>query len=470
MRLLQFLILFLLLLITSGCSHKKLMNAGNDYFSQGQYQKAVEKYQKALLEQPHDEKTLAKLNQAKALFDGWLKQVEFSAQQAEQKHQFAKAQLLYSKLAKHRSDHFYREKLIQLQQRNVTEFGLRVYLDIKQPALSQSFLNKFNHVDFKNKSATSSTYKNNEIAMMFSLSDFSVDTSKLKELVSEQYISGYETIVNPAYQDIQDQIVDLRMNIKEVSHKLNKQESLKEMQEMDLLLLEKDLQIALLRLDKINNKNVSSLHLNNEINDLRSLISKQQKSLDKTKKKIAKTVRKMNKYEHKLDAKFHQLEDTPELADIEVYSDYQYTVNITEQVATGGLTMEVESAKNERRQRRFEIAVTHEDKSHRGHKRIALKSDPLILKSNNELKPLVFKEARKKISQLIESEIGLYQQSLLVQANRANNLSEQLNLRLLASIVSQQPLPRYAENKVNQQLNAEFGLGGTFKVAELFIR
>ena len=54
-------ILFLTLLV-SGCAHKKLINAGDDYLSQGNYQHAVEKYKKALDEKPKDAKTLLKYN------------------------------------------------------------------------------------------------------------------------------------------------------------------------------------------------------------------------------------------------------------------------------------------------------------------------------------------------------------------------------------------------------------------------
>jgi hypothetical protein len=470
MRLSQLPIIFLLLFIISGCAHKKLMNAGNDYLSQGKYQSAVEKYQKALREQPSDAKTLAKLKQAQALFNGWLEQVEFSAQQAEKNHQLAKAQLLYAKLAKHRSEHFYHEKVMKLQQENLTEFGLNVYLDIKQPALNQSYSNEFEHVKFQNKPADSLAYKNNEIAVMFSFDGFSVDTNKRQELASKQYVSGYETIINPAYQDIQNNIVDLRIDIKGQNNKLAEQESLANVQDRDLLLMEKNLQIAQLLLEKTDNKSTRFYQLTNEINDLYILITKQKKNLGKTDKKIAKTIRKIKKYNHQLDDLFHQLEGTPELADVEVYSDYQYTVNITEQVALGELFMKVELTKGENRERHYEVTYTHEDKSHRRHKRIALKNDPLRLKSNNELKQLVFKQARNKVTQVIEDEVGLYQQSLLTQANRLGNLSEQLNIRLMASLVSQQPLPVSTYNSINQQLIIEFGSGGTFKVAELLNR
>jgi len=464
MRLSIYPTLLVLLFLASGCAHKKLVNAGDDYLTQGNYQYAVEKYQKALKEKPNDVKTLNKYNQAKALFETWLDKLEFSAQQAEKQQYLGKAQLLYAKLAKHRNSDFYKNKQLALKQQNLNDYGLKINLSLKQSQLKQSFHQDFEKITFLKQKASN---KANEIDMTFSLSKVKFDLKQQTELINEEYISGYETIVNPDYQNIQHDIVDYRADIKSSRQALHALELVANSQSKELQLVIKDLQITELTLERTKVNTSEYYRLTQQEQSLKKQLKKQQGINEKNLKKVAKAEKKIAKKERRLDELFHHLDATPELADIAIYADYQYPVTITNQIINGQLEMQVRGNSNFNRARQYNVQAINQSKSHKAHQRIGLKNKAKKLKNNLQLKQMLYLQTRRKIVNLIGSQQSEYQQTLISNANISNEIAQKLNLRLIAAMISHKSVPSYTHNQMQQQLKNEFGHGGSFQVDEL---
>ena len=464
MRIILLSILVFLTVLSSGCTHKRLINAGDDYLTQGQYQHAFEKYQRAMNEKPDNVETQQKFEQTKILFEGWLDKVERSAIKAEQNNDFAKAQILYSKLAKHRQTSFYRQKQRELYQQNLKDFGLKIKLAIAQPQLNQTFGHRLDKVKFIN---TLNTDKMNEIFLAFSIAKVDLSTQTHKDRQSAEYISGYDTIVNPQYQEIQHDIIDQRTYIKELRSQLWEFEQLDNAEYQELLLLKKDQEIAQLNLEKTSAGSSEFKALKKQISNLHIQISKQRLIRSKTEKQLLKTQKKIKKQERNLDNLFDISQHTPELADVPIFTEYQYSVKTVNQLAKSSLTYTVQKGDLANFTREHHLQVKYSDKSHAAHQQIELNKDPLLLKSNNELKQMLYVKGREKVIELILNEVDNYQQKLITTANNEVKISRQLNQWLVAGIVSNHDLPSGTSNKVKQELSAEFGQGGYFKINEL---
>ena len=231
------LFIILITVFLSGCAHKEFINDGDEYISQGQHQLALEKYQSALEVKPKDVKTQQKVKQAQALFDQWLDQVKIAAVQAENNNLTVKAQLLYAKLAKHRNNLHFKQKQLAMSRYNIENFGLKLKLDIAQTELNQSFGKLENYVQLTDSIEQNKTH---EVALSVSLSRNKFKTTEKSVARVKEYISGYETIVNPEYQDIQHDIVDFRNDIKELRYRLDDHKSLANAQNNELLLFQFD--------------------------------------------------------------------------------------------------------------------------------------------------------------------------------------------------------------------------------------
>lgn len=457
-----------LFLLLSGCAHKELLNDGDDYIVQGQYQLALEKYQKALDVKPKDVKTKQKVAQAQRNFDLWLDQIAAAAIQAEHDNLPAKAQLLYAKLAKHRNTLHYRQKQLQLAKQNADEFGLKVELNNTLPQLNQSYDELAGYISFIDKADGN---KRSEISFSVTLSDTRFSTTSNKVSRRKEYISGYETIVNPDYQALQHDIVDLREVIKQTRNDLAVNEKQQQVEYTQLQLLLKDQQITELLLDKAIKNSKEYYRLAGELSELKQGVTSHQNRYNKNQKKLKKQTKKLAKYEHQLDDYFHALGEIPELVDVPLYSDYPYQVTITQQSAKAQMQVTTQrfrqTASQTESSRQYPLIGTYRDESHPAFEQIALQQNPLKLKSKEQLSQILYTVGRKKLRELMTAELDTYQQALINQGNNSAQLSERLENWLLSGIVSQDGFSYQVQTKLNDQLMTEFGHGGYFEFTRL---
>ncbi|OMH32098.1 hypothetical protein [Motiliproteus sp. MSK22-1] len=460
--LLSLLIIFTLL--ASGCAHRRFINAGDDYLSLGKYQQAIDQYQQASYEKPGDAKTQEKLYQAKALFDDWLDDVAEAARQAEQNQLFGKAQLLYAKLAEHRQKLKNRKIASQLRQQNIDDFGLRIKLDISQPQLYPSLGQQFNNINLIDKYDDK---RGNEVYLSFSLAKINFITQKYVKIESKQYIDSYNRILNPEYRDIQQDILDLREETKNLRGKLERQEQRKTEQQQQLLLLEKDWKIALLT-NQNQTENTSSYYSKRKIlSEIKNKSLKLQQEISDAGSRISRRKRDIAENERELDDLFYDLHDIPELVDIPVYADYQYPVETVTQIAKSHLEITICKGADSKFYRQQDVQIKNIDKSHPSHSLIALKADPLLLKNDSELTKMLNKKVQEEIIYVINNEINQYQQTLITQAHNEYDPRLQLDQWLIAGIISKQGLPGHIRNIVRHQLSEELGQGGVFNINDL---
>jgi len=454
-------------LLLSGCAHKELINDGDDYISQGQYQLALERYQKALEVKPNDVKTKQKVAQTQRNFDLWLDQISAAAIQAEKDNLPAKAQILYAKLVKHRDNLHFRQKRLALSRQNLDDFGLKVQLVIDNAQLNQSFGSLDNYISFVNEIDRS---KSNEMVLSVDLSDIRFSTNNKMESRVTEYISGYETIVNPDYQVVQHEIVALREVIKHSRNELVINEKQQQVDYTQLQLLIKDRQIAELLLDKAVKNSNEFFQLTRELSDLKKQVVSQENRYYKNQKKLKKKTKKLTKYEQELDDYFHDLEHIPELVDVAVYSDYAYQVKITQQTAKAQMQINGQRFEQAESVRKYQVQGVNRDESHPAFQQIGLQQNPLQLKSKAKLSQILYTNGRKKLRELIANELDDYQQILISQGNSSAQLTERLEQWLLSGIVSKSGFSRHIRNRINDQLSTEFGHGGYFEFDQLIKR
>jgi len=463
MRLNLPLLVFFLILTLSACTHKRLINAGDDYLAQGQYQQAVEKYQRALTNKPDDKKTLQKFNQANTLFENWLDTIDNAALQAEQNKEFGKATILYAKLATHRSNTKYKQKQRQLYQKNLNDYGLRVALNIQNPQLNQAFGQVLESVVFVNETSN----KPNELTLLFTLDNIKILTNNKTNLKSTEYISHYETILNPEFQELQQVILIIRKEMKELRHSVSELKELKHKQQIQQQLIDKDLQIAQLKINQTNNSNTQFQQLTKQIYYLEIDFIKQEKLIAKTNKRINLLQQDIDIGHNDLDDLFATLQTIEKLIDEPIYSEYQYTVNTITQTASSILNIDSDSHYLGNISRKNTVKIRYSDQYHKTHERIELEANPKKIKTKTQLTQMLYIQVRKQIVIELKKSIMQYQQALIVKANNNSNIKTRLNQWLIAGIISKQGLPRDSVNRIEQQLYSEFGFGGSFNVNAL---
>lgn len=461
MRLTLLLFIFSVLIL-SGCADKRYLNAGDKFIEQGQYQQAVLKYQRALVEQPDDKDIIAKLEQAQNLFDIWLDKIELSARQAEENNHFGKAQLLYAKLAKHRNNQSYKQKNRDLRQRNLKDYGLKIKLSIADPQLAQRFNQQLDHISFIQNIAMSAK---NEMALTFSLSEIIFDRKDTSQLYSKDYISHYDTVANPDYQYLQESIIAKENAINSLQIDLDELQHVYDSQSNILTLLEKDRQILELTMSQSTaeeyDRSIPALDvLNNDI-------QLQQQTTNQIDNDIYNASQSFEQYGMELNSLFQSLQQTSEYSQVAAYSAYEYRVRTVRQLITSQLKKVVNKDVNAIYEREHLLQIEDSDKYHEAHPTIALSEDPLTLKSQAQLTEDFYTKGREKIITLILSEVDKYQQELIAEANNVSDIGTQLDRWLIAGSISKKGLPSDTNNKVVQQLQAELGLGGTLNISEL---
>ncbi len=451
-------------LFLSGCAHRELMNDGDDYISQGHYQLALERYLEALEVKPNDIKTQQKVAQAQRNFNLWLDRISVAAIQAEKDNLPAKAQILYAKLLKHRNNLQYRQKLVALSRKNLDNFGLKVQLIMDEPQLNQSFGELEHFIRFEK---TIDHSQSNEMSLAVSLSEIRYTTNDRAEARVAEYISGYEAIINPEYQAVQDEIFALRALIKESSNVLLVNEKQQKVEHTQLQLLSKDIQIKELLLEKAEKNSEEFYQLTRELSELNEQFDSQERRYSKNQKKLRKQIKIISEYEQDLDEYFYELEYLPKLVDVPVYSEYAYQVNISQQTAKAQMQVKRRGFEKAESIRSYQLQAIHQDESHPAFQTIGLQQNPLQLKNKSQLRQIVYTNGRHKLADLVAKELDEHQQRLIIKGNNSAQLTERLEYWLLSGIVSRSGFTRQMRYSINDLLKTEFGHGGYFELEQL---
>ncbi len=454
-------VLFILFagLVTTGCAHKDLIDAGEDYNRQGRYELAVAKYSKALELEPNNKKTRAKLNIAQLQLDLWLDDLLIEADAAKQNGLDGRALLLYSKVAKLRNEPDARGLYKQLHQQLGN--NVRYKVAAKYPAtLGKNLGHRLKDIQIINKADRN---QSNQFTVKLSYSKPTFKTrTKLKDR-SQSYVSGVETVANPDYLHLQDDIAQDRENVHNYAEQYDHLYSDVQAAQRKLTSLRKDREIAQLKMGNSQPNSSTYQHWHNEVYRLNGLVSNAEKSLSGFQHEYDDISHKLGSVKAQLSKHLSELSYLPPTAQQDVYSDYDYQIKEVTRLATGTLTLAFkgEGVKSKN------ISTSHTDIGHESHPTIDLDYNPVKLKPESRMTSDYYKEARKQAEKALTQHMTDYRNNLRDKANQLSGIDEKLEAWVRYGLSGEKGVDEGTARRMQSQLQQEFGIAGEFNINKL---
>ena len=312
--------LLLCLGLLGGCTHQRLMEAGQQQYQQQRYEQAVASYQRALDEKPGDGQTRQQLTLAQRALDGWLADLRQAALQAEQQGEPAKALLLYAKVTQLNRDNDARQRYQALRQSLADAARFTAKLTDQQGLVGSAVPTDLRLISDQPPQA------DNGFTLKLSLStpQFQILQSTSERM--QEYVTGYETVANPALLEAQHQIHSLQDEINDLQYRRDK---------LHRQLRDDDHHLA--NLQQQRQQQQHNLQYAAAGSPLASQLQQQLKDLDH---QLEDARHDRRKHQKKLDNKTHQLGDSradlaatvvdlsvlPAVVQIPVYGKYHYQV------------------------------------------------------------------------------------------------------------------------------------------------
>jgi predicted nucleic acid-binding Zn-ribbon protein len=454
-------VLFILLvgLVTTGCAHKELIDAGEDYNRQGRYELAVVKYSKALELKPNNKKTRAKLNIAQLQLDLWLDDLLIEADAAKQNGLDGRALLLYSKVAKLRNEPDARDQYKQLHQQLGNDVRYKVAAQYPT-TLGKNLGHRLKDIQVINKADKN---QSNQFAVKLSYSKPTFKTrTKLKDR-SKSYVSGVETVANPDYLHLQDDIRQDRENVHNYAEQYDHLYLDVQAAQRKLTSLRKDREIAQLKMGNAPQNSSTYQHWNKEVNRLNGLVSNAEQSLSNFQHEYDDIDHKLTSIKKQLSKHLNELSYLHPTAQQDVYSDYDYQVKEVTRMATGKLTLafvgEGSKSKN--------ISTSNTDIGHESHPTIDLDHNPVKLKTKPRMTSDYYGEARKQAEKALTQHMTDYRNNLRDEANQLSGIDEKLEAWVRYGLSGEKGVDQATKRRMQNQLQQEFGIAGEFNINKL---
>ena len=454
-------VLFILLvgLVTTGCAHKDLIDAGEDYNRQGRYELAVVKYSKALELKPNNKKTREKLAIAQLQLDLWLDDLLLDADAAKQNGLEGRALLLYSKVAKLRkAPHALAQyKLLHQQLGN----DVRYKVAAQYPTtLGKNLGHRLKDIQIINKADES---QSNQFAVKLSYSKPAFKTrTKLKDR-TQSYVSGVETVANPDYLHLQDDIAQDRENVHNYAGQYDHLYSDVQASQRKLTSLRKDREIAQLKMGNAQPNSSTYQHWYSEVNRLNRLVSNAEQSLSNFQHEYDDIDHKLTSVKQQLSEHLNELSYLHPTAQQDVYSDYNYQIKEVTRMAVGKLTLafagEGSKLKN--------ISASDTDIGHESHPTINLDFNPVKLKNESRLTSDYYSDARRQAEKSITRHMTDYRNNLRDKANQLSGTDERLEGWVRYGLSGAKGVDQGTARRMQNQLQQEFGIAGEFDINKL---
>ncbi len=459
LKILKSLPFILLFLVLSGCAHQNLMDDATDYLVQGRYELAVERYREALRLEPNNKETQRQLNQARQQLQTWLGKVKQAALQAQNERQQGKALILNAKLASLNHDQAALQNYNELYQNIKQKYQYQVVLSYPESLLGESLgyeIAGLQLVDQKSARA------NNRVNIQFSLSKPKTRIRETEQIITTQYVSGMETIANPDYLHLQDDISKQRYTLDDYHNKLTHLQKDQKTLQYHLTAMEKDLQIAELRLSRVPVNSQRYADLQMQIQHLNDDIAGQKNILFKNEKKIKKAEKRYYRADQRLSKLLDELSYLPPTAEQEVYRDYQYPQQTLKQTITSQLIMNIDGKTVQ-----WPISLEESDQSHAAHPRIGLSRKKPNLQSRRHFELKLYQQARKVADAKLARQVAIYKQQILNSASQADSHNERFDLWIGSALAGAQGVNQDVARKIQQSLLLEFGQGGEWRINKL---
>lgn len=446
-------------LISTGCAHKKLIDAGENFNNQGRYELAVENYQNALSIEPDDAKTRKDLAFAQQQLDLWLDNILIQADIAKQKGLNGRALLLFSKLAKLRQDQYALNQYKQLHQQLADQ--ARYTLAVNSPkglgnALGQSL------ADVQVISQISKT-KANHFSLQLDFSQPVFATRSTLHKRKQEYVSGIETVANPEYLQLQQEIVDTRQHIHQDVEEIDYHHQQLNDSRRATNILAKDLEIGQLKLANAAPNSSVYNHWQQQVSRLNKALSQAQQNVSNQRGELDELNLHFDKFERQLNKQLDTLSYLPPTAEQEVIDYYSYQV--TEVTRTGSGQLKASFSDGVVKSKT--VSASNSDEGHDEHPLIKLKHNPISLLSDKQLSAQYYQNTRKQAQQDIKNHLGDYRDNLKNKANQQPGIDDKFEAWVHYGLSGEHGVDRHTAGKMQNQLQQEFGIVGEFNINQL---
>lgn len=463
----------LTLVLASGCAHQRLVDDGEELTNKGRYELAVQKYKKALELKPRDQKTRQKLEQAQYELDLWRDNLWAEADNAKDAGLHGRAMLLYSKVAQlssHNSN-INSEVISEYKALHKTlKKQARYHLQVTNPqALGNSLGQQIADVIAIQQVDPQQT---NHFRLKVHATNPELQTkSNIKE-VTQSYVSGYETVANPEFHNLQNSIHDTRQELDSWQGDYEHKRVEYDRSHYHLVSLEKDLDIARLRRDQARPNSNNYNYWRNEVDRLSHLVTHHRKEYNAISHQLDEINHHITAERQRLDHDLNALSYLSPTVEQEVYSDHHYQIEQLTRLALGKVKVEFSgnSASNFERKnlkRQKNITASASDDTHEEQPVLGLEFDPVNLPSDANMRKKYFDKAREQARQAITKHMKDYRQHLKQQANNQIGIDDKLEAWIHYGLSSANGVDDSTARTMRRQLEQEFGITGEFEINRL---
>ena len=453
------LLLLLSTLLLSGCAHKKLIDAGEDFNREGRYEQAVSQYRQALALKPDDRVTQLKLDSAQRKLDNWLDELFKQAKAAKQDKHHGRALLLFGKVAQLRRDSYALNQYKQLHQQLSNQY--RYKIAVNSPTTLGANLGR----SLKGVKVIKTVNKTNanEFSVTISHGQPTFDSSKKTMERKEQYVSGVVTVPNPDFIHLQQDIGEDRDRIEQLSNELDHQSQILKSRQRESDLLRKDLEIAKLRLQQSTAASPEYSRLQRNVDHYQQALNQSHRYYDKDAKAFDSIDKKLHNSQEGLSQHLDKLSYLSPTAKQDVLSDYHYEVDEMTRTASTRVTMTF----NDQPAKSKNVTTSFSDETHDEHPRIKREFDPLALISDKKLTQQLYQQARKQAEQAIADHAKQYAENLKHSANQTVGVDDKMEAWVGYGLSDGSGVDQRTAYQMQHQLRQEFGIAGQFPINSL---
>jgi tetratricopeptide (TPR) repeat protein len=446
-------------LFTTGCAHKKLIDAAQDYAHQGRYEQAVEQYQKALDLKPNDNATQQKLADAQQKVDIWLDGIDAQAQTAKVQQLNGRALLLFAKVVQLRNDTNALAQYKKLHWQLTSQHRYKIQVDAPT-TLGKNLAHQLDDIQVIDKADKSYA---NQFTVKVSHGKPAFVT-KVKEIEKvQQYVSGVTSVPNPDYLHLQDDITNEREHIHQLSMQLEDRQITLDDLDRQVHLFEKDLEIAQLKAQRATPNSHEYQRLQQDINHYQQELNQVQHYFDKELNAHEKVSYKLHESKDALHKHLNELSYLPPTVEQDVLSDHFYPADEVTRTATAKVTI----AFNQQPEKSKTVSASFTDTEHDEQPRIKLPYNPLELINDKQLSKQYYAKARQEVEQAIEDNASTYRHQLKNKANQMPGIDQKLEAWVNYGVASSKGVDDSTDRQMSYQLEQEFGVTGIFEVNTL---
>lgn len=460
--------LFIAALILSGCAHKQLIDDGEQYQQAGRFEQAVKSYQQALSIKPNDKKTQQKLTTAQQALNLWLDKIYSAAQQAQSQNLPGRAMLLYSKIAQLRADQNAIAQYKKLHQQLIKQS--RYHLHAQGPSqFGDQFAARINNVIInRNNNPTA----NNHFTLNATISQPQFKTQSTQQVVTQSYISGYQTVANPQFHQLQHDIAHNREQLEQYQANYNNKLAEADHAHLALITVEKDLEIARLRLNQTDPNTSNYNYWRNEINRLSHIVDDKKHHYDDIRHQLDAINHQLEENRQQIDSALNELSYIEPTVEQPIHANHSYEVEQVTRTATGKLKVAFTGHKqslfgNKNLRRSKTITASDSDQGHQQQPLLDLAFNDIALQSDQQISRQFYANAKAQARIAIEQHLNDYRSHLREQANQATGIDAQLEAGVIYGLSGSDGVDKPTANNMKNQLTQEFGIAGEFNINQL---